>query len=605
VTATSLTSAGAEAPTARPRFERLRRSLSMVGAMVRLHPRPFAIAVTGAAIFGLCTVLSSVAVSWLIDNVITPRFDEGHVARSAVVTGVTFILVVGVVRSAAVVMRRVFASITQFRVAATLSRGVVDRLVRQPISWHQRRPDGDLVGRAGVDTDAAINVLAPIPFATGTILMIVISSVWLLVTDPVLGALAIVMFPLLIGANVVYQRSVEEHFDRAQHELGRLSAAVHESFEGVQLVKAYGAEQRETERLSTIAGRLRDARVKAVVLRGTFEAVLDVLPSLTNVALVVVGAMRVQSGDMTVGELAGIVYLFTLLVFPLRLVGYVFADVPHSLSGWDRVRQVLDEPVEADPSRAITVAPVDSGIELVDVMFTFPGDDHAVLSDVDLRVPSGRIVALVGPTGAGKSTLIELAGGLIGPDRGAVAATAGARAIVFQEAFLFGGTIRDNVVVGAATSDHDVWAALRMAQAERFVADLPAGLDTVVGERGVSLSGGQRQRVALARALVRHPALLLLDDTTSALDPSTERAVLGNLRGALAGTTVLMVASRPSTIALADDVVYLERGTVIDHGTHDELMARRPAYRRLLQAFETDRVERVVHASAHGVDGGD
>ena len=213
---------------------------------------------------------------------------------------------------------------------------------------------------------------------------------------------------------------------------------------------------------------------------------------------------------------------------------------------------------------------------------------------------------MVGPTGAGKSTLVELAGGLIGPDHGVVAATDGARAIVFQEAFLFGGTIRDNVAVGAGAGDDEVWAALRMAQAERFVADLPAGLDTVVGERGVSLSGGQRQRIALARAMVRRPALLLLDDTTSALDPSTERAVLGNLRGALAGTTVLMVASRPSTIALADDVVYLERGHVVDHGTHDELMARRPAYRRLLEAFETDRVERAVDASAaHGVDAGD
>jgi ATP-binding cassette, subfamily B, bacterial len=583
---------------------RFRRGLGMIRALVGLHRRPFAIAVVGAGVFAACTVASSMVVSWVIDHVIRPRFDDGQVASATVLAGIAMIVVVGFARAAGVVVRRVWAGITQFSVGATLGGDVVDRLVRQPVSWHQRRPDGDLVGRASVDTDAAIGVLAPVPFATGTALMIVLSAAWLLSTDVVLGLLAVSMFPLLVGANIVYQRHVEVHFERAQDELGRLSSAVHESFEGVQLVKAYGAEHRETERLSTIAGRLRDARVRAVTLRGTFESVLDVLPSLTNVALVLVGAVRVQSGDVSVGELAGFVYLFTLLVFPLRLIGYVFAEIPHALSGWDRVREVLDEPLEPDPAASIAVPGVGVGLDVRDVSFTFAGDDQPALRDLGLTVPTGRVVAVVGPTGAGKSTLVELAAGLIAPDSGEVATAAGERAIVFQEAFLFSGTIRDNVCVGAPFGDGDVWAALHLARADRFVGDLPDGLDTVVGERGVSLSGGQRQRVALARALVRHPTVLLLDDTTSALDPATERAVLGNLRGALSGTTVLMVASRPSTIALADDVVYIERGRVVDHGRHDELMARRPAYRRLVEAFETDRGDGAALAGAGPVGDG-
>ncbi len=262
----------------------------MVRAMVGMHRRPFIIAVIGAAIFATCTVLSSIAVQWVTDHVILPRFEEGEVATSTLVAGVVFLGAVGVGRAGAVVMRRVFAGITQFRVGATLASGVLDRLVRQPISWHQRRPDGDLVGRASVDTDTAIAVLAPIPYSTGTVLMIILSSVWLLVTDLVLGAMAIAVFPILLVTNVAYQRRVDRHFDAAQAELGRLSASVHESFEGVQLVKAYGAERRETERLSEIAGRVRDSRIRAVRLRATFEAVLDVLPSLANVAIVVVGA---------------------------------------------------------------------------------------------------------------------------------------------------------------------------------------------------------------------------------------------------------------------------------------------------------------------------
>jgi ATP-binding cassette subfamily B protein len=561
----------------------------MVWAMVSLHPRPFAVAVTGAAIFATCTVLSSVAVRWVTDNVILPRFEEGEVATSTLLGGVAFIGVVGVFRAGGVVVRRVFAGITQFRVGATLSRGVVDRLIRQPISWHQRRPDGDLVGRAGVDSDTAVAVLAPIPYSTGTVLMIVLSAVWLLFIDVVLGAVAIVLFPVLLVTNVAYQRRVDRHFDAAQAELGRLSASVHESFEGVQLVKAYGAEQRETERLSEIAGRVRDSRVRAVRLRGTFDAVLDVLPSLVNVAIVVLGAFRVRSGDLTVGELTSVIFLFTLLVFPLRLIGYVLSAMPFSLSGWTRVRKVLDEPIEDDPLDAVTVAPDGVGLLLDEVTFAFPGEAAPVVRDVSLIVPAGRIVAVVGPTGSGKSTLVELSGGLIAPSRGAVSTSQGPRSLVFQEAFLFGGSIRENVAMDGDFGDDRVWIALRMARAEDFVHDLPDRLDTVVGERGVSLSGGQRQRVALARALARHPSLLLLDDTTSALDPATERAVLANLRGALAGTTVLMVASRPSTIALADDVIYVERGTVVDHGTHDELMSRSAAYRQLVEAFEADR----------------
>jgi ATP-binding cassette, subfamily B, bacterial len=563
--------------------------VNLVVSMVRLHPRLFAVAVVGATLFAICTVASSFAVLWVIDNVILPRFDDGQVAVGAVLSGAGLIIGIGLVRAVSVVIRRSFAGITQWRVAETLSRDVVDRLVRQPASWHQRRADGDLVARAGVDVDASISVLAPIPFATGTVVLLFISSAWMLNVDLVMGAAAVLVFPLLLGINVVYQRRVDHHFVAAQHHLGGFSAGVHESFEGVQLVKAYGAEDRETERLAAIAADVRDARVRAVRLRSTFEAMLEVIPSMTNVGLVVLGAQRISTGDVTVGELSSIIFLFTLLVFPLRLIGYTLSELPRSMAGWQRVRSVLDEPIEADPMAAVGRTPPAVGIEMDSVSFRHAGEGVDAVHDVSLQVRRGEILAVVGATGSGKTTLVELAGGLLPVRSGQVRLAAGTRSMVFQEAFLFSGTVRENLCIGEGHDDEALWSALRLASAEEFVSALPHGLDTVVGERGVSLSGGQRQRLALARALVRRPEVLVLDDTTSALDPTTESAVLGNLRNAASDTTVLMVASRPSTIALADRVAFMASGTVVASGEHRRLLDAEPRYRELVEAFETDR----------------
>jgi ABC-type multidrug transport system fused ATPase/permease subunit len=575
-----------------------------VRALVRRQPKTFVIAVSGAFVYALCTVASSIVISWVIDHVINPRFEEGEVATSTVVTGCALIIGVGVLRAAGVVVRRSFAGITQWRIAESLTDDVIDRLVEQPASWHQRQSDGQLVARGGVDVDTTIGVMAPIPFATSTVLLIVVAGVWLVVTDLVLGLVAVAVFPILMGLNVVYQKMVDRHFDDAQQALGDFSGAVHESFEGVQLVKAYGAEQRETTRLSAMAGRIRDARVKAVYVRGTFEAMLEVIPSATNIGLVVLGAYRIREGHLTVGELSGFIFMFTLLVFPLRLIGYALSELPHSGAGYRRVQGTIDDPLERDPVDTIGAAPDGVAVALDDVSYTFTDASEPTLDDASVRIPAGTVTAFVGATGSGKTTLVELMSGLVAPTSGRVAVTPGARAIVFQEAFLFGGTIRDNVQVGLPLNDDEVWAALHLACADGFVRDLPDQLDTVVGERGVTLSGGQRQRVALARALARHPRLLFLDDTTSALDPATELAVLDNLRGALSETTVVMVASRPSTIALADDVLFMEQGRITAHGMHDDLLRDVAPYRHLVEAFETDRRDEPVRQPGAASAGG-
>ena len=579
---------GGSTNVARSRLQRWREAARLVRNLVRIHPRPFVIGVAGAAVFAACTVASSIVLEWVIDHVIDPRLRRGHVEASTVFAGIGLVIGVGLVRAAGVVVRRTWAGIARWRIAEKLTGEVVDRLVEQPIGWHQRRPSGDLAARAGVDVDAAVEVLSPLPFASGVVLMVLGSSIWMVIIDVPLGLFAVAVFPVLIAINLTYQHRVDRHYTEAQGHLGDLSAAVHESFEGVQVVKAFGAEQRETERLATIAARLRQARTSAVLLKGTFDAVLDVVPALVNVSLVLFGAFRIRSGAISIGQLSSMIYMFTLLIFPLRIIGYALSSLPHALAGWDRIREVLDEPVEADPEAALHRANGDAGVAFEDVSYRFE-PDRPVLDDINVSVPLGSTVALVGTTGSGKTTLLRLAAGLLGADTGRVSRLDGEHAFVLQEAFLLGDTLRENIAFGGQYSDDDIWRALDCAEGRDFVQELPRGLDTAVGERGVSLSGGQRQRVALARALVRRPALLLLDDTTSALDPATEARVVSNLRSELDHATVLMVASRPSTIALADQVVFLHDARIVATGTHSELLQSNDTYRTIMEAFEVDR----------------
>jgi len=577
-------------PTQTPPVEAstLRRGTALIRTLVSMHPRLFLISIAGATVFGVCTVASSKAIEWVIDHVILPRFRSGGVGATTVAAGCLLVVGIGVVRAVGVIVRRSYAGAVKFRVAQDIAMSLVRRYVAQPVRWHQRRPAGDLIARAGVDTDMATEILSPLPFATGTLLMIVVSSVWLLATDLLLGAIAVALFPLLTALNVMYQRTIGPLYRTAQARLGELSAAVHESFEGVMVVKAFGAETREVDRLATYAKGLREARVRAVGLRATFESALDAVPALCNISLLVLGATRVRSGDLSVGGLTGFLYLFTLLVFPLRLVGWALSQLPSSLAAWDRVREVLDEELLPDPVERVSAPGAGLGVELYDVAFGYD-PESPVLAGIDLRIEEGKTVAVVGSTGSGKTTLLSVVGGLLLPDTGSVRVLDGAPPLVFQEAFLLSGTIADNVTLGGGFADDDVSSALSLAAASEFIDSLPLGAATVVGERGISLSGGQRQRVALARALVRRPKVLLLDDTTSALDPSTEAQILANLRTALRGTTTLIVASRPSTIALADEVVFLADGTVRAHGRHADLLASDTDYRNLVEAYEHDR----------------
>ncbi len=572
-----------------PSQSRLRIGRTLLRDLLQFHPRIFAIAVGGASVYAVCTVASSFGVAYLVDEVILPRFEKGKIDIGVYLTGAVIVICIGLLRAFGVVIRRSFAGISNWRTVESLSMLLVKHIMTQPLFWHKKKMTGDLVARVGVDSDAAAEVLGPLPFSTSVVLLVFLTGGWLVIVDVPLGLVAISVIPILLVLNVGYQRRIDKHYDTAQHELGALSSAVHESFDGVMVVKAFGAEERETRRLSVISTRLKDARIRAVSARSTFEALLDGVPSLVNILLLVIGAMRVESKNMSVGELTSFIYLFTLLIFPLRIIGYVLSSVPHSASGYKRVREILDEPVALDPQTMILQSSVELGVRLEGITFRFGDELPDVLKNITLEIAAGKTVVVVGATGSGKSTLLSVMAGLLQPDKGTVWIANRSASIVFQEPFLFSGTIRHNINMGRSITDNVLQKSLYLAGADGFVGALEEGVNTVIGERGISLSGGQRQRISLARAIAQESSVLLLDDTTSALDTITESIVIDRLRGSENIITTIIVASRPSTIALADEVIFIENGKLSDQGSHPDLLMRSGNYRLLMQSFEHDR----------------
>ncbi|MEV4540974.1 ABC transporter ATP-binding protein [Micromonospora echinaurantiaca] len=595
----------------------LGRGLAVLGRAIREQPRIFAVAVAGSVLFGGMVIASAYVVGTVVGDVVVPAIARGSVGVGTLALAATALFGISVLRVAGIVGRRLGAGYMQYRLQAAYRRRVTRRYLELPLSWHHRNATGTLLSNANSDVEAAWYPIAPLPFAVGTLVMLVGAVASLFATDWALALVGLAVFPALFTLNVVYSRRMAPRQARAQRLRAEVSGIAHESFDGALVVKTMGREAQETRRFADRAGELRDALVSVGRLRGVFDPMLETLPSLGTLAVLVVGTFRLRQGAISVAELVSVAFLFTVLAFPVRAIGWVLAELPRSVAGWDRVRRVLDATGEM-PYGDTVLDPADprpATLTFTDVCFGYePAEAHLpgteVLGEVSFTVPAGKTVALVGPTGAGKSTIASLAVRLVDPRSGTVAldgvdvrrltaaSLAGTAALVAQVPFVFDDTVRANITLDRpGIGDDDVWAALRLAEADGFVAALPEGLDTRVGERGTSLSGGQRQRLTLARALAGRPRLLVLDDATSAVDPRVEAAILAGLRSSAAdasapAASILVVAYRRATIALADEVIYLEQGRVVARGSHTELLATVPGYADLVTAYEQAEVDR-------------
>jgi ATP-binding cassette, subfamily B, bacterial len=572
-----------------------RRGSALLRTAIRNHPLPFTVSIIGASVYGTSVVLGAVVIGRATDDLIIPVFEDGvepTVGEVAVVVG----LVMGfaMLRVVSVIFRRFFAGMAHAQMKAALRVALAERYLSVSLRFHRDRSAGELLSRADNDVQMAAEVVNPLPFTLGVLMMVVVAIVRLAFLDVYMLAVALLLFPILGVANHFYTKLVEEPAAAVQREVAEVSATAHESFDGVMVVKTLGREAAEVRRLGEKAEQLRGSRMRVGTLRAGYEPALELAPVVGTIIVLAIGAWRVGMGSLTTGQVVEVMTLFTLMAFPLRVVGYLLEEMPYSVVAMDRVAEFLAEPDDPQPRPGEALPAGALSLHLDDVSFAY--EQEVVLDHLDVSINPGEIVAIVGSTGGGKSTLFDLVTRLARPSGGEISianielekvSSAALRqdvALVFQETFLFADSVKENVTLGRPVSEAVYSWALQVSCVDEFLDVLPDGDATEVGERGVTLSGGQRQRIALARALVHKPRLLLLDDATSAIDPAIEAEILGHLRADLDATT-LIVAHRLSTIRLAERVLFLADGSLRGDGTHRELL-KDPDYEALVTAYE-------------------
>jgi ATP-binding cassette, subfamily B, bacterial len=578
----------------------LRDGLRLIGRFVRAHPTAFGLALIGSGLFAGAIISSAFVIGWVTDTLIIPVLDRGIGSEGLVLPAVLAIMAIALAKAIGVVFRRASAGWLTFKTRQDTRNALVDHQLSLTMTWFDQHPIGDLLAVADSDVDQGTGVLYPLPYATGVSFLLAGSLVLITVLDRWLGLGALIGLAVIVAINLRGSWLTYWLWEDVQKNRGRVAALAHESFDGALTVKALGREDYVADHFQEASETLRDGLIEVYSRWRSYQTIVQSLPQALTLVLLVVGVIRIEAGAITTGEVVSVAYLLALLAFPTQFLGFILWEMAASLASWQRVQEVMtaDDVMAYGSAEARTEA---GPARVAGEHLRFSYDDSApVLDGLVLDLSAGITLAVVGPTGSGKTTLSVLLARLWDPNTGeihidgrdlrsfAVSELPREVGYVAQTAFLFDDTVAGNITLGEQFTQSEIEEAARLAGATEFIHDLPGGYGTHLGERGTTLSGGQRQRLALARALIRKPRLLLMDDATSAVDPSVEARILKSLKQADLPSTVVIVAYRPSSIRLADEVVFLDDRRIIAHGTHHELLESTPRYANLVRAYERD-----------------
>jgi ABC-type multidrug transport system fused ATPase/permease subunit len=585
--------------------------------------RPYRPQLWGSLVFAWAAMGMTVLIPWLIGRAVN-AIQSGN--RPDLAPLALAIVAAGVLRLGLTAVRRVVAGRVSLAVEFDLRQRFYAHLQRLELGFFDSQQTGQLMSRATVDLQSIRFFLGyGLVFITQNLLTIVLAAAVMLAINPWLALIALAPAPLVVLTARRYNRVSRPALQEVQQRIAELTAEAEENISGIRIVKAFAREEHQLRRFRRAVERVFDQSVYSTRLQAFFSPLIGFLPQLGIALVLLVGGREVIAGDLSLGSFTAFYTYLAMLAAPMRMLGMAMGMAQRAIASGNRLFEVLDRaPRIESPPGAPPLPPGGGRVELRGVTLRYDGvspggepiasgngarpaggrrDGPVGLSEVDLDVPAGSTVALVGPSGSGKTSLVALIARLYDPSEGAVlvdgadvrsvevASLRSEVAFVADDSFLFSAPVAENIAYARpSASREEVEAAARRARADEFVRELPAGYDTVVGERGLTLSGGQRQRIAIARALLADPRILILDDATSSVDATTEAEIRAGLGEAMAGRTTFVIAHRLSTISLADEVVVLDGGRIVDRGTHEELLDRCGFYREIAEHGLADAV---------------